>query len=211
MQTYVRRGAISLAVAVSSLGFASAAVAADQPAPGTGQSAPDSGADTLAGPSVQDEAPQDAAPQDEAQQDTAAQETAPQDGAQESATGSHSEAETHGSPGLLSGNQVQAPVSVPVNACGNSVNVVGVGNAASGNSCASGVEETPAPVPSEPTPSSNPAVPPAPAPELPEEPANHPAPQLAETGSASTAALAGGGAALLLGGMVLYRRSRTDG
>lgn len=42
-----------------------------------------------------------------------------------------------GSPGILSGNSVQAPVEVPVNACGNSANVVGVGNPAMGNSCAS--------------------------------------------------------------------------
>ncbi|MGW6023278.1 chaplin [Streptomyces sp. NPDC055099] len=41
-----------------------------------------------------------------------------------------------GSPGILSGNSVQAPVEVPVNACGNSANAVGVGNPAMGNSCA---------------------------------------------------------------------------
>ncbi|MGW7071143.1 chaplin family protein [Streptomyces sp. NPDC054855] len=40
-----------------------------------------------------------------------------------------------GSPGILSGNSVQAPVEVPVNACGNSANAVGVGNPAMGNSC----------------------------------------------------------------------------
>ncbi|MFI6092122.1 chaplin [Streptomyces sp. NPDC051218] len=40
------------------------------------------------------------------------------------------------SPGILSGNSVQAPVEVPVNACGNSANVVGVGNPAMGNNCA---------------------------------------------------------------------------
>ncbi|MGW0823609.1 chaplin, partial [Streptomyces sp. NPDC002845] len=42
---------------------------------------------------------------------------------------------TIGSPGVLSGNNVQAPVSVPVNACGNSVDVVSVLNPAFGNSC----------------------------------------------------------------------------
>ncbi|SCE20380.1 Small secreted domain, partial [Streptomyces sp. di188] len=31
-----------------------------------------------------------------------------------------------GSPGVLSGNVVQAPVHVPVNVCGNTVNVVGI-------------------------------------------------------------------------------------
>ncbi|CAL9402293.1 chaplin ChpE [Streptomyces sp. enrichment culture] len=37
------------------------------------------------------------------------------------------------SPGVLSGNLVQAPVHVPVNAVGNSVNVIGVLNPAFGN------------------------------------------------------------------------------
>ncbi|MFD3838404.1 chaplin [Streptomyces sp. NPDC058642] len=41
-----------------------------------------------------------------------------------------------GSPGVLSGNDVQAPVDVPVNACGNSVDVVALLNPAFGNSCA---------------------------------------------------------------------------
>ncbi|QEV17219.1 chaplin [Streptomyces alboniger] len=39
------------------------------------------------------------------------------------------------SPGVLSGNSVQAPVDVPVNVCGNTVNVVGVLNPAAGNKC----------------------------------------------------------------------------
>jgi hypothetical protein len=40
-----------------------------------------------------------------------------------------------GSPGVISGNNVQIPVHVPVNACGNSVNVVGLLNPAFGNTC----------------------------------------------------------------------------
>ncbi|MEV5243590.1 chaplin [Streptomyces cinnamoneus] len=40
-----------------------------------------------------------------------------------------------GSPGVASGNTAQVPVSIPVNACGNSVNVVGIGNPATGNTC----------------------------------------------------------------------------
>ncbi|WP_330342921.1 chaplin [Streptomyces sp. NBC_00557] len=40
-----------------------------------------------------------------------------------------------GSPGVLSGNTVQAPVDVPVNVCGNTVNVVALLNPAFGNSC----------------------------------------------------------------------------
>ncbi|MGW7001624.1 chaplin [Streptomyces sp. NPDC054933] len=43
-----------------------------------------------------------------------------------------------GSPGVLSGNTIQAPVSVPVNACGNTVNVVGALNPTFGNHCANG-------------------------------------------------------------------------
>ncbi|MEU0112354.1 chaplin [Streptomyces bobili] len=41
-----------------------------------------------------------------------------------------------GSPGLISGNGVQLPVNVPVNLCGDTVNVVGVLNPAAGNACA---------------------------------------------------------------------------
>ncbi|MEU6084816.1 chaplin [Streptomyces sp. NPDC047108] len=43
-----------------------------------------------------------------------------------------------GSPGVLSGNTVQVPVDVPVNVCGNTVNVVGLLNRASGNECTNG-------------------------------------------------------------------------
>ncbi|MFJ1564969.1 chaplin [Streptomyces erythrochromogenes] len=52
----------------------------------------------------------------------------------------HADADAGGraerSPGLLSGNLVQLPVNVPVNLCGNTVNVVGVLNPAAGNRCA---------------------------------------------------------------------------
>ncbi|MEV4937881.1 chaplin [Streptomyces zaomyceticus] len=40
-----------------------------------------------------------------------------------------------GSPGVLSGNVVQIPIHVPINACGNSVNVVGLLNPAAFNTC----------------------------------------------------------------------------
>ncbi|MYW63787.1 DUF320 domain-containing protein [Streptomyces sp. SID8379] len=40
------------------------------------------------------------------------------------------------SPGVISGNAVQVPVHVPVNVCGNTVNVIGLLNPAFGNSCA---------------------------------------------------------------------------
>ncbi|MGW7378406.1 chaplin [Streptomyces sp. NPDC054794] len=41
-----------------------------------------------------------------------------------------------GSPGVVSGNTIQIPVHVPVNVCGNTVNVVGLLNPALGNACA---------------------------------------------------------------------------
>ena len=40
------------------------------------------------------------------------------------------------SPGVGSGNLISVPVHVPVNACGNSVDVIGVLNPAFGNHCA---------------------------------------------------------------------------
>lgn len=43
---------------------------------------------------------------------------------------------TTDSPGVGSGNSVQVPVHVPVNVCGNTVNVVGLLNPAMGNRCA---------------------------------------------------------------------------
>jgi hypothetical protein len=39
------------------------------------------------------------------------------------------------SPGVLSGNVVQVPVHVPVNACGNTVSVIGLLNPTFGNTC----------------------------------------------------------------------------
>ncbi|MEU9361523.1 chaplin family protein [Streptomyces sp. NPDC048301] len=55
-----------------------------------------------------------------------------------SATGhGHGGAGAHGqavgSPGVVSGNLVQVPVSVPVNVVGNTVNVIGLLNPAFGN------------------------------------------------------------------------------
>ncbi|MGN9792321.1 chaplin [Streptomyces sp. OZ13] len=41
-----------------------------------------------------------------------------------------------GSPGLLSGNVIQVPVHVPVNACGNAISVIGLLNPAGGTGCA---------------------------------------------------------------------------
>ncbi|MBG0856553.1 chaplin [Streptomyces spinoverrucosus] len=40
-----------------------------------------------------------------------------------------------GSPGIVSGNVIQAPIHVPVNVCGNTINVIGLLNPAFGNTC----------------------------------------------------------------------------
>ncbi|WP_306459742.1 chaplin [Streptomyces sp. Ag109_G2-15] len=39
------------------------------------------------------------------------------------------------SPGVISGNVIQVPVHVPVNVCGNTVDVIGLLNPAFGNPC----------------------------------------------------------------------------
>ncbi|MFF2190010.1 chaplin [Streptomyces sp. NPDC058155] len=133
------------------------------------------------------------------------------------------------SPGLLSGNNLQAPLHVPVNICGNSVDVVGVLNPAFGNSCANGVDgktpEAPVlpPTPVDPPDPRDPSKPPG---DRNVEPPNAPGPhglpeqpravqeagafdQLAQTG-ADTNLLAGAAisAGLLIGGGILYRRNR---
>ncbi|MEU6881111.1 chaplin [Streptomyces sp. NPDC046712] len=50
-----------------------------------------------------------------------------------SAHGADAHGQAVGSPGVLSGNLVQAPVHVPVNVSGNTVNVIGLLNPAFGN------------------------------------------------------------------------------
>lgn len=40
-----------------------------------------------------------------------------------------------GSPGVISGNNIQVPVHVPVNVCGNTISVIGLLNPAFGNTC----------------------------------------------------------------------------
>ncbi|WP_326700698.1 chaplin [Streptomyces sp. NBC_01754] len=143
--------------------------------------------------------------------------------------GAHAEAEAADSPGVLSGNVVQAPVDIPVNACGNSVDIVGLLNPAFGNTCVNDsgpghpnppvqppaeeppVEEPPAvQPPTEEPPVKAPPVnePPAVTPPVSTPPANTPETQLAETGAGDIGMAAGASAALLLGGAVLMRRSR---
>ncbi|WP_316681177.1 chaplin [Streptomyces spongiicola] len=110
------------------------------------------------------------------------------------------------SPGILSGSAVQLPVDVPVNVTGNSVNVVGVGNPAVGNSSSNSAGP-----PARPRPATPPAVT-TPSEVRPAtrglEPQQGPV-HLAETGTPSALGLAiPAGAALVLGGAVLYRRAR---
>ncbi|MEU5894652.1 MULTISPECIES: chaplin [Streptomyces] len=39
------------------------------------------------------------------------------------------------SPGVISGNALQVPIHIPVNACGNTVDIIGLLNPAFGNTC----------------------------------------------------------------------------
>ncbi|MFF7459545.1 chaplin [Kitasatospora sp. NPDC008115] len=49
--------------------------------------------------------------------------------------GAGAEGVAAGSPGVVSGNQIQIPVHIPVNACGNTISVIGALNPAFGNTC----------------------------------------------------------------------------
>ncbi|MFJ6212420.1 chaplin [Streptomyces sp. NPDC092296] len=52
------------------------------------------------------------------------------------AAGSTAEGAANGSPGVVSGNTIQVPVAVPVNLCGNTVNIlISLVNPAFGNVC----------------------------------------------------------------------------
>ncbi|WP_329564969.1 chaplin [Kitasatospora sp. NBC_01266] len=56
-------------------------------------------------------------------------------GAGLAAASSGAEGAAVGSPGVLSGNLIQVPVHVPVNLCGNTIDVIGLLNPAFGNTC----------------------------------------------------------------------------
>ncbi|MEU4112354.1 chaplin [Streptomyces sp. NPDC027717] len=116
---------------------------------------------------------------------------------------------TEGSPGVLSGNGIQLPVDIPVNACGNSVDVVGALNPAFGNDCENHAE-TPTPPPVAPPEHQPPAPPkhqpPAPPKTVPHTPVAPPS--LAHTGSDYAAPALAGSAAFIVAGAALYRRSR---
>ncbi|MEU2433397.1 chaplin [Streptomyces sp. NPDC007861] len=115
--------------------------------------------------------------------------------------GAVAEGRTKDSPGVLSGNGIQVPVDVPVNVTGNSVNVVGVGNPSDDNSSSNSSRPPARPRPSQP-PTARPVTP------VQHEPQQGPV-RLAETGTPEGVGLAvPAGAALILGGAVLYRRFR---
>ncbi|MFD9224575.1 chaplin [Streptomyces sp. NPDC060064] len=40
-----------------------------------------------------------------------------------------------GSPGIVSGNVIQVPIHVPINLCGNTIDIIALLNEASGNTC----------------------------------------------------------------------------
>ncbi|HEY9374909.1 chaplin [Streptomyces sp.] len=155
-------------------------------------------------------------------------------------SGSSAGGHTSNSPGVGSGNNVQAPIDVPVNACGNSVTVIGAGNATYGNECANGVEPSTPGHPGEPTEPGEPSEPGNPGhPSEPGNPGNPNNPgepgnpgtsggsntpgthtitppkgggeELAETGAGGSLGLIlPAGAGLLLGGAILYRRARAS-
>ncbi|MFJ6687465.1 LAXTG-anchored chaplin ChpA [Streptomyces sp. NPDC091294] len=150
-----------------------------------------------------------------------------------SSSGSHADGATEGSPGVGSGNTAQIPVDVPVNLCGNTVDVIAALNPVFGNKCENEAEEPPGygeeepPPPTtppgygeeEPPPPTGEEEPPPPAgeeepPPPAEEEHTPPAPQteqppaLAETGSEGTLGAAAAGAVLIAGGAILYRRGR---
>ncbi|MFI9581212.1 chaplin [Streptomyces sp. NPDC052236] len=41
-----------------------------------------------------------------------------------------------GSPGLISGNTIQVPIHIPLQVCGNTIDIIGLLNPAAGNTCA---------------------------------------------------------------------------
>ncbi|MCX5037753.1 MULTISPECIES: LAXTG-anchored chaplin ChpA [Streptomyces] len=153
------------------------------------------------------------------------------DPAASSGSGAHADGATHGSPGVDSGNTTQVPVDVPVNLCGNTVDVIAALNPVFGNECENSAEEPPGYGEEEPPPPTTPPgygeeepppptdeEPPPPGEEEPPPPTEEehtpPAPQteqppvLAETGSEGTLGAAAAGAVLIAGGAILYRRGR---
>ncbi|MET7729863.1 chaplin [Streptomyces sp. NPDC005402] len=130
-------------------------------------------------------------------------------GGDTAADGARAEGDGKDSPGVLSGNGVRLPVHLPVNVSGNSVNVVGVGNAAVGNESVNAPGDDlpdPAAPPTTRTPGTPSRSDPGPPPTAPTSPESGAA--LAHTGTDRTLPAAMGSAALILGGAAVYRRYR---
>ncbi|WP_420706914.1 chaplin family protein [Streptomyces sp. NRRL F-2664] len=129
--------------------------------------------------------------------------------------GATADGRTNGSPGVLSGNGIQLPVDLPVNVSGNSVNVVGIGNPSHGNSSVNAEQPGPGtpvqpPVVEKPVTPAVPTTPTSPVTRVtPPEPPRH-SEALAHTGADAVGYLLPAGGALLLGGLVLYRRFRVN-
>ncbi|MFF8971774.1 chaplin family protein [Streptomyces sp. NPDC014995] len=136
----------------------------------------------------------------------------------ESVGGAKTSGEVAGRQDAVSDNGVQAPVDLGV-IVGGSVNLVGIGNPAIGNGSVNTSDEaeppaepepptrhTP-PAASRPEPTVPAAVPPAPAAPAAQAPTET-AVSLADTGTDATVPTLVGGAALVLGGAILYRRFR---
>ncbi|MGW1023317.1 chaplin family protein [Streptomyces sp. NPDC002577] len=142
---------------------------------------------------------------------------------QPSGGGSEAGGHTSHSPGVGSGNHVQVPVDVPVDVCGNSVTIGGLGTGAGGNDCgnSSGGNDATTPRGHTPCDPLHPDEPQAPVGNDPGSTrSNHPATntvavpegteQLAETGSSLPVGMVVPVAAgALLAGAVLYRKARS--
>ncbi|WP_059008560.1 chaplin [Streptomyces specialis] len=50
-------------------------------------------------------------------------------------SGADAKAAAVGSPGVISGNNVQVPIGIPINLCGNTINIIALLNPAFGNTC----------------------------------------------------------------------------
>ena len=95
-----------------------------------------------------------------------------------------------GSPGVGSGNVIQVPINAPVNVCGNQIDVIGILDSVTGNSCENNGGSTPTPPPPPPTPTPTPTgcgCPPPPPP-----PPTTPCPPSGTTTSTPTSSAPGG-------------------
>ncbi|MFD7895237.1 chaplin family protein [Streptomyces sp. NPDC059743] len=139
------------------------------------------------------------------------------------AGGSHAEGGSANSPGVGSGNTIQVPIDIPVNACGNSVTIGGLLNPTMGNGCANDAPVAPPARPERPEKPVTPGKPSQPGKPvqvraIPPSP-NAPEPKtvvrpegtetLAQTGAGALGIAVPVGAGLLIAGSLIYRRARS--